>query len=188
MMPDWDEIPEGSFGTRENPFLVAPEDWKKKGVPYGAWCKCSRCNCVRRSTYTFDFYAKEPGEALLCETCQKVKYYEEEEAKENKDVEERRLQEWLEQLIKKYGVGETRPGGWYSAEGDCIFYYAEDVPMYGKHINVHFTEMRALDDDRLVGLVIEGVNVSLTKLGKQLPITEEDMEWAKKQSESPNES
>lgn len=57
------------MGNKDNPFTHAPEDWKTNGVPYGAWCKCSKCGLVHRSTVTFDCYADGPGEPLVCENC-----------------------------------------------------------------------------------------------------------------------
>jgi hypothetical protein len=56
-------------GTPQNPHTVAPADWKENGVEYGAWCMCSRCGRVSQSTFVFDFYADEPGDALRCEIC-----------------------------------------------------------------------------------------------------------------------
>ena len=57
------------LGTRENPYLVAPNDFDKNGVPYGAFCKCGSCNLVERSTIAFDFYADKAGDKFRCETC-----------------------------------------------------------------------------------------------------------------------
>jgi len=62
------------LGTKDNPHLVAPSDWDENGVAYGAFCKCRKCGLVERSTMIFDFYANEPGDPLLCETCN---YYKE---------------------------------------------------------------------------------------------------------------
>jgi hypothetical protein len=58
-----------SLGSQEYPHTIAPKDWNENGVTYGAWCKCSRCGLVGRSTITFDFYADSPGEKLVCESC-----------------------------------------------------------------------------------------------------------------------
>jgi hypothetical protein len=70
-LPDpWDAIPAGQLGgTQETPILVAPPDWHESGVPYGAWCKCHRCDLIFRSTLAFDCHAKEPGDKLECENC-----------------------------------------------------------------------------------------------------------------------
>ncbi len=57
------------LGSKANPFTVAPADWHENGVPYGAYCLCSRCGLVEHSTLTFDYYADEPGEPLVCEQC-----------------------------------------------------------------------------------------------------------------------
>ena len=35
--------------------------------------------------------------------------------------------------------GKSEPGGWYSADGDCLFFYAEDVPYYGVRLTEHVT-------------------------------------------------
>jgi hypothetical protein len=67
---DWDPIPAGQPGSsQENPILTAPADWSTNGVPYGAWCKCCKCNLVFRSTIAFDCHAGKPGDLLTCEDC-----------------------------------------------------------------------------------------------------------------------
>lgn len=65
---DFDEL-ESDLGTRENPYISAPEDWRPKGLPYGAYCKCNGCGVVERSTLVFDFYAQEVEDRLRCEDC-----------------------------------------------------------------------------------------------------------------------
>ena len=55
--------------TTDNPYTHAPEDWHENGVPYGAFCKCHECGYVGRSTIIFDYYAKNAGGPLCCETC-----------------------------------------------------------------------------------------------------------------------
>jgi hypothetical protein len=57
------------LGTRENPYELAPKEWGTSGVPYGAYCRCRVCGQVARSTLAFDYYARKPGEPLVCETC-----------------------------------------------------------------------------------------------------------------------
>lgn len=57
------------LGTRDNPYLVAPDDWEEDGVPYGAFCKCEQCNLVERSTVGFDFFADNAGDPFRCQTC-----------------------------------------------------------------------------------------------------------------------
>lgn len=72
----WDQMfkrdrPEPSpIGSRENAYVVAPDDWEESGVPYGSFCRCGKCGLVARSTHTFDFYADAAGIPLKCETCQ----------------------------------------------------------------------------------------------------------------------
>jgi len=64
------------IGTIENPYVHAPDDWFENGVPYGAFCKCSKCGYVGTSTVLFDYYANNPGELLICEYCQFSTSYE----------------------------------------------------------------------------------------------------------------
>ncbi len=67
---DFDAIPEGQLGaSKKMPYTIAPPEFNKQGLPYGAWCKCSRCRMVGRSTVIFDFYADDPGAPLKCERC-----------------------------------------------------------------------------------------------------------------------
>ncbi len=53
--------------------------------------------------------------------------------------------------------GKSEPGGWYSADGDCLFFYAEDVPYYGVRLTEHVTVFEAVDDERPVGIQIKGI-------------------------------
>jgi hypothetical protein len=74
---DIEEIPEGMPGKAQaDPFLVAPRDWSENGLPYCAWCKCSVCGFVGRSSVAFDYYAEKPGDPLTCESCQYRKFHE----------------------------------------------------------------------------------------------------------------
>lgn len=57
------------IGDKANPFTHAPADWDENGVPYGAFCKCSNCGLLHRSTVAFDCYADNPGDPLTCESC-----------------------------------------------------------------------------------------------------------------------
>lgn len=57
------------LGCKSNPYTKASRKWKIKGVPYGSYCKCYKCGFIARSTIFFDFYAKEPGDKLECESC-----------------------------------------------------------------------------------------------------------------------
>lgn len=68
-----EHVPEGEPGSKSNPFTVAPEDWDD-GFPYGAWCRCSKCNEIGRSTMAFDFYADAAGDPLTCETCSRKEW------------------------------------------------------------------------------------------------------------------
>ncbi|KKK91549.1 hypothetical protein LCGC14_2711830 [marine sediment metagenome] len=61
----FDKIEPGELGcVKSNPFVKA----QKEGMPYGAWCLCSCCSVIGRSTYLFDFYGDE-GNLLVCERC-----------------------------------------------------------------------------------------------------------------------
>lgn len=48
---------------------IATPDWFENGVPYGSFCKCSKCGFVGRSIALFDFYADNPGDSLVCGGC-----------------------------------------------------------------------------------------------------------------------
>lgn len=69
----YDDIPDGGPGSKDNPFILAPEGWYDGGVPYGAWCLCDTCNLPGRLTHAFDFFAKGPGAPLKCEVCRTLK-------------------------------------------------------------------------------------------------------------------
>jgi len=47
-----------------------------------------------------------------------------------------------------------KPGSYYSPEGQCVFFYLENVDYYGKWINHDITLYLAEDDDRIVGGMI----------------------------------
>jgi hypothetical protein len=57
--------------------------------------------------------------------------------------------------------GPSRSGGWYSADGDCVFFHAEDVPYHAVRLTDLVTVYEALDDDRPVGLQIKGIRAGL---------------------------
>lgn len=56
-------MPEHGAGTRASPFTH--DDGQDRRYK---WCRCARCNIVRRCTPRFDFYTNLCG-PLLCETC-----------------------------------------------------------------------------------------------------------------------
>ena len=69
---DFAPNPDGALfglGTEQNPHRVAPAGWDEGGLPYGAWCKCSKCGFIGRSTLAFDYYADKAGDPLECESC-----------------------------------------------------------------------------------------------------------------------
>jgi len=56
--------------SREDPIIRAPEGWGfGTALKYGAWCRCTICGTVARSTIRFDFYAEHQGDLLTCENC-----------------------------------------------------------------------------------------------------------------------
>ena len=61
---DFDYV--STVGTEANPFQAMPAPGE---LPYGAWCKCSSCGRLGRSTVIFDFYGKD-GDQLVCERCE----------------------------------------------------------------------------------------------------------------------
>ena len=66
---EYDPIPKGEMGASQDvPFVKPPDDFEKNGLPYGAWCKCSECNRVSRSTHSFDSYPNFDG-FLSCDAC-----------------------------------------------------------------------------------------------------------------------
>lgn len=65
---DFDVIAPGGLGAKENPYLIAPFTMETDGLPYGAWCICSTCGFLGRSTFGFDFFG-ESGNGLDCESC-----------------------------------------------------------------------------------------------------------------------
>ncbi len=57
------------LGEHSNPWTETPEDWHENGVPWGDFCKCSKCGLVARSTNIFDYYADAPHQPMKCQTC-----------------------------------------------------------------------------------------------------------------------
>jgi hypothetical protein len=52
----------------------------------------------------------------------------------------------------------SRPGGWYSAAGDCVFYVNEDVPYLRERVDGLLTVYRATDETRrIVGVQVKGI-------------------------------
>lgn len=75
-------------GTYEYPFIIAPPSWEDDGLPYGAFCKCSRCGYVGTSTVSFDYRAEGPGESLTCDACLGISNYATEKALRSIAIEE----------------------------------------------------------------------------------------------------
>ncbi len=57
------------LGSYITPYTNAPDDFDENGIPYGAFCKCVKCEYVGRSSNSFDYYADDPGGELTCESC-----------------------------------------------------------------------------------------------------------------------
>lgn len=64
-------VKDPTLGTLNNPFTKAPPDFHDEGLPYAAYCRCVRCGLVARSTFIFDYYAKNVGDPLVCESCER---------------------------------------------------------------------------------------------------------------------
>ncbi len=65
-------------------------------------------------------------------------------------------------------LGEkTEAQAWYDQDGDCIFWYREDVPFKGVRVADLVTVFEALDDGRPVGLQIKGIR-SLMQQGAKV--------------------
>ena len=56
------------IGTRQRPYVNAPPDMNDDGMPWGAFCRCSKCGALGRSTVIFDFHGG-PNEPLVCGAC-----------------------------------------------------------------------------------------------------------------------
>lgn len=54
-------------GEKDRPYRQVPPEFGKDGLPWGAYCQCSRCGYVGRSTGLFDYY-NDDGE-LVCGEC-----------------------------------------------------------------------------------------------------------------------
>ena len=55
------------------------------------------------------------------------------------------------------GPSGTSPGGWYSREGDCVFFYNEDVPHHRDRVDDLLTVYRADEDKRIIGVQVKGI-------------------------------
>ncbi len=66
----------------------------------------------------------------------------------------------IEQLLRDVAArnpGGTKPGGWYSPEGDCFFYYNEDGPHSRDRVDELLTVYRAEGDGHILGVEIKGI-------------------------------
>ncbi|MHC4503886.1 MAG: hypothetical protein ACYTFI_11325 [Planctomycetota bacterium] len=71
-----------------------------------------------------------------------------------------------EEIVK--GIVATQPepighGGWYSEEGDCYFFHAENTPYHAVRLGPLVTVYEADEDDRPVGLQIKGIRTKLAR-------------------------
>lgn len=68
----------------------------------------------------------------------------------------------LDEFMKKALFGITpeafKPFAFYNVHGDMIEVYWENVSGYGEWLNSTITLMKARDDHRVIGVVIEGVS------------------------------
>ncbi len=72
----------------------------------------------------------------------------------------------LKALIREIVDSEPEPkgyGGWYSYDGDCVFFHAEDVPYHAVRLGQLVTVYEAMENDRPVGLQIKGIRTTLAK-------------------------
>jgi hypothetical protein len=53
---------------------------------------------------------------------------------------------------------KSRPGGFYSPEGDCVYFFDEDVAYRCERVDGLLTVFRAEDDGRIVGVLIKDVS------------------------------
>ena len=60
-------------------------------------------------------------------------------------------------VAKKKAEAGGEPVWFYSKDGDCIFAYWENVPTYGDRLNGSLTIYRAVDDNRVIGCQVKGV-------------------------------
>ncbi|HKB16325.1 MAG TPA: hypothetical protein VKF62_09670 [Planctomycetota bacterium] len=66
----------------------------------------------------------------------------------------------LRNLLRRVEEGAVRvplPSGWYSREGDCVFFFNEDVPYRAERVDDLLTLYRALGSDRIVGAEVKGI-------------------------------
>ena len=67
------------------------------------------------------------------------------------------LERHLLELAKNPPPRAQLPAGFYSREGDCLYFYTEDVPELGEYVDPLLTLYRALDDRRMIGAHIHGI-------------------------------
>lgn len=67
------------------------------------------------------------------------------------------LDELMESLERKQKE-PSKPGGWYSNVGDCVFCFAEDVPHHAERVDRVLTVYRSDDDDRIVGVQVKHIS------------------------------
>jgi len=54
-------------------------------------------------------------------------------------------------------ANQPKPGVWYSDAGDSMFCYLEGVPHHMVYINPQITVYKAEDDNRIIGVRIDGI-------------------------------
>ncbi|MBI2921549.1 MAG: hypothetical protein HYY18_10745 [Planctomycetes bacterium] len=75
-------------------------------------------------------------------------------------------------------AGPARPGGWYSASSDCVFYHLEDVPYRAVRVDDLLTVYEAEDDARIVGVQIMGIRKLPTDHALRAAVAHGQMEVA----------
>jgi hypothetical protein len=57
----------------------------------------------------------------------------------------------------KRAPARPKPGGWYSPEGDCVFFYRENARSHAERVDDLLTIYRADDDGRILGAQVKGI-------------------------------
>lgn len=80
----------------------------------------------------------------------------------------RTLRTWPETTL--VGVEDLKPSSfrpdeaWYSSRGDCVFWYASDVPAYAERVNEEMTVFKAFGSHQVVGAKIKNVSRLIEEL------------------------
>lgn len=71
------------------------------------------------------------------------------------------LEEFLQELRERMETEHTvrAPDWYYNADGKQIEALFENVSYYGKYLGPRMVTLHAIDDDRVVGVVLQGVEL-----------------------------